>query len=188
MKPIRRLPVFLSSVVAGAALVTGAFAWSHWQGERALPDHPLAPGIAISQQLQPKTMRVVADRDYRTVIDMRPDGEAPDEPGSALMAAAAKAERLQFAYVPVPHGDIPDTVVDSLSNALVSRPGPVLLYCRSGRRAARSWSLVEASRLGGMGVDEIIAAVKASGQDASDLRARLEQRVHARRSAGAPAT
>lgn len=186
MKPIRRFPVFLSSVATGAALVAGAFAWSHWQDRRALPDHPLAPGIAISQQLQPKAMRIVADT-YTTIIDMRPDGEAPDEPGSALMAAAAKAERLQFAYVPVPHGDIPDAVVDSLSNALASRPGPVLLYCRSGRRAARSWGLVEASRPGGMGVDEILAAVKASGQDAGDLRARLEQRVRDRRPVGAPA-
>ena len=187
MKPARRFPVFLASVATGAVVVAGAFAWSHWQDRRALPDRPLAPGIAISQQLQPTAMRVAADT-YTTVIDMRPDGEAPDEPGSQMMAAAAKVQGLQFAYVPVPHGDIPDAVVDSLSNALASRPGPVLLYCRSGRRAARSWSLVEASRPGGMAVDEILAAVKASGQDASDLRARLEQRVRARRPVGAPAT
>jgi hypothetical protein len=39
-----------------------------------------------------------------------------------------------------------------------------------------------------MGVDEILAAVKASGQDAGDLRARLEQRVRGRHPVGAPAT
>jgi uncharacterized protein (TIGR01244 family) len=112
---------------------------------------------------------------------MRPDGEAAGQPGSAEMASAANTQHVQFAYVPVPHGDIPDAVVDSLANAMASRPGPVLLYCRSGRRAARSWALVESSRPAGMRVDEILAAVRASGQDAGDLRARLDKRILARR-------
>ena len=184
----RRVPVFLPSVAIGAVVVAGLFGWSHRQRQLALPDRPLAPGIGVSQQLQPQAMRVVVDRAYTTVIDMRPDGEAPDEPGSATMAAAAKAQHLQFAYVPVPHGDIPDSVADSLARALASRPGPVLLYCRSGRRAARSWSLVEASRPDGMTVEQILDAVRASGQDASDLRPRLEQRVRARQAAGRPAS
>ena len=88
----------------------------------------------------------------------------------------------------MPHGDIPDSVADSLARALASRPGPVLLYCRSGRRAARSWSLVEASRPDGMTVEQILDAVRTSGQDASDLRPRLEQRVRARQAAGRPAS
>ena len=187
MKLSRPLSVFLGSVATGAILVAATFGWWAWQRHQALPARVLAPGVAISEQLQPSAMSV-AQESFTTVIDMRPDGEAAGQPTSAEMAVAANAHRLQFAYVPVPHGDIPDAVVDSLSNALAARPGPVLLYCRSGRRAARSWSLVEASRPGGMGVDEIIAAVKSSGQDASDLRARLEQRVRGRKPAeGAPA-
>ncbi|HEY9025578.1 MAG TPA: TIGR01244 family sulfur transferase [Burkholderiaceae bacterium] len=174
--------LFLLSVAAGAIAVAGAFGVSRWRSDRAVPAHPLAPGIAISEQLQPEAMAYASDR-FVTVIDMRPDGEAAGQPSSAQMAAAAQAQHLQFAYVPVPHGDIPDAVVDKLSTALADHSGPVLLYCRSGRRAARSWSLVEASRPGGLDVDRILAAVKTSGQDASDLRASLEQRVRARRPA-----
>ena len=179
MKTPAPLLAFLVAVAVGAAGVAGAFGVTTWRHHRDLPAHALAPGIAISEQLQPDAM-AIARGQFGTVIDMRPDGEASGQPGSSEMASAAAAQRLQFAYVPVPHGDIPDAVVDKLSNALAARPGPVLLYCRSGRRAARSWSLVEASRPGGMDVDAILAAVKASGQDASDLRARLEQRVRAR--------
>ncbi len=187
MKLPQSLSVFLLSVATGAVVVASMFGWWAWQRHQSLPARVLAPGISISEQLQPRAMSV-AQEQFTTVIDMRPDGEAAGQPTSAEMAAAAKAQRLQFAYVPVPHGDIPDDVVDSLSNALASRPGPVLLYCRSGRRAARSWSLVEASRPGGMSVDEIVAAVKSSGQDASDLRARLESRVHARKPVGGAPT
>ncbi len=174
--------VFLLSVAIGAFAVAASFGVSKWRRDQSVPAHPLAPGIAVSQQLQPAAMGVASER-FVTVIDMRPDGEAAGQPSSAEMAAAAQGEHLQFAYVPVPHGDIPDAVVDKLSDALAARPGPVLLYCRSGRRAARSWALVEASRPGGMDVEQILAAVKASGQDAGDLRARLEQRLRARRPA-----
>ena len=180
MKLSHPMSVFLLSVATGAVVVAAMFGWVAWQGHHALPAHVLAPGIAISEQLLPSAMSV-AQESFTTVIDMRPDGEAAGQPTSAEMAAAAKAQRLQFAYVPVPHGDIPDAVVDSLSKALAAQTGPVLLYCRSGRRAARSWSLVEASRRGGMSVEEIITAVKTSGQDAGDLRARLQQRFLARK-------
>ena len=180
MKWSHPFAIFLLSATIGAVGVAGAFGVSKWQSRRVLPAHVLASGVAISEQLQPAAMRE-ARGDFFTVIDMRPDGEAAGQPTSTAMAAAAQAEGLQFAYVPVPHGDIPDAVVDRLSEAMASRPGPVLLFCRSGRRAARSWALVEASRPGGLGVDDILGSVKASGQDASDLRARLEQRVRTRK-------
>ena len=110
--------------------------------QRTLPAHVLASGIAISEQLQPTAMRAAHD-DFATVIDMRPDGEAAGQPSSTAMAAAARAEGLQFAYVPVPHGDIPDAVVDSLAKAMANQTSPTLLYCRSGAaapRAAGAWS------------------------------------------------
>ena len=182
MKASHPAAVFLIAVSTGAALVVGAFGVGKWRDHQALPAHVLAPGISISEQLRPQSMDVAREQ-FATVIDMRPDGEAPDEPGSDRMAAAASERQLQFAYVPVPHGDIPDAVIDQLSAAIAARPGPVLLYCRSGRRAARSWSLLEASRPGGLGVDQILAAVRGSGQDASDLRARIAQRVQARKPA-----
>jgi uncharacterized protein (TIGR01244 family) len=182
MNLARPRDVFLLSVAVGAVAVAAAFGVTKFRQDRAVPAHPLVPGIEISQQLQPDAMGI-ARRRFVTVIDMRPDGEAAGQPSSTEMAAAAQASHLQFAYVPVPHGDIPDAVVDHLADALAARPGPVLLYCRSGRRAARSWSLVEAARPGGLGVEQILEAVKASGQDASDLRARLDQRVKARKPA-----
>ncbi len=172
--------VFLASVALGAVLVAGAFGYSTWMRDRALPLHPLARDISITEQLRPEAMRQLTADGFATVIDMRPDGEAADEPRSSVMASAAQANHLHFAYVPVPHGDIPDSVVASLKTALVANPGPVLLYCRSGRRAARSWSLVEASKAGGMSTDEILAAVKSTGQTADDLHDAIARRVQAR--------
>ena len=182
----RSLLVFGAALALGAAGVLLATGVPEWRRAQAVPAHQLARGVSISEQLHPDAMPY-AHQSFETVIDMRPDGEAAGQPTSTEMAAAAHAQHLGFAYVPVPHGDIPENVVASLSTALAGHAGPVLLYCRSGRRAARAWSLVEAGRAGGLGVDEILAAVKASGQDADDLRANLEKRVRTRPSV-TPAT
>lgn len=51
------------------------------------------------------------------------------------------------------------------------------MYCRSGSRAARTWSLMEASRPGGRSADDILAAVKRSGQGADDLAGAINARI-----------
>ena len=53
---------------------------------------------------------------------------------------------------------------------------------RSGSRAARTWSLVEASRKEGMDVDSILAAVKNAGQSADDLKQNIIERIAKRKS------
>jgi uncharacterized protein (TIGR01244 family) len=78
---------------------------------------------------------------------------------------------------------MPDAVADDLAAALsATDAGPVLLYCRSGRRAARAWALAEASRRGGLTAEEIESAVRNVGQPVDDLRDRIRGRVAARQS------
>lgn len=177
-----RLPsnwaIFLGAIAAGVLAVVGAFGWIQ---HGRVPVHGLVEGLAISEQLRPSSMTWLAGHGYGTVIDMRPDGEAADEPGSAEMGAAARARHLRFSYIPVPHGDIPESAVQALEKALADDAGgSVLLYCRSGRRAARTWSLAEASRPGGLDAQQILAKVARAGQSADDLRGDIERRIRAR--------
>jgi uncharacterized protein (TIGR01244 family) len=80
----------------------------------------------------------------------------------------------------VPHGEIPEQAVTRLREALDRQQGPVLLYCRSGKRAARTWALAEASRPNGLPAEAIVAAVRGAGQEADDLRPRIDAAVAAR--------
>lgn len=117
---------------------------------------------------------------YRMLIDLRPDGEARDQPASDAVALAAAKAGVRFAYVPTPNGDIPDSVVQQLSKALEGAEGPVLLYCRSGSRAARVWALAEASRPGGADATAIADSVRRAGQKVDDLMPRIAARIAAR--------
>ena len=92
----------------------------------ALParGRPLLDGIAVRDQITVASIGSIRGEGYRTLIDLRPDGEAADQPASAVVGEAARAAGLRFAYVPTPHGDIPDAVVDGLSKALSDADKP----------------------------------------------------------------
>ena len=141
----------------------------------------LTERFAVAGQITPDQVADLKSHGYTTLIALRPDGEGPDQPSAAQMEAAARSNGMAFAYVPVKAGaPSPDSAVTSLSKAIADKPGKVLLYCRSGSRAARTWGLVEASRPGGADANTIIDAVKASGQSAEDLRDAITKRVSLR--------
>jgi uncharacterized protein (TIGR01244 family) len=145
--------------------------------------HVLVPGILVASQINSSDLSAARERGVKAVIGMRPDGEEIGQPTASILGDAARMQNLRFAYVPVPHGEMPDTVVDELTAALsASGEGPILLYCRSGRRAARAWALAEASRTGGLSPEEIESAVRRVGQPIDDLADRIRTRITARRS------
>ncbi len=140
----------------------------------------IGPGVFLTAQLWPERVTSLSAKGVKTIVDMRPDGEEPDQPTSTDMERAAKNNGLSFYYVPVPHESIPDTAVESLREILAHGGGPIVLYCRTGRRAVRLFALSEASRLEGPGCQSILDTVKAAGFSAEDLQDRITQRISQR--------
>ncbi|MDR3762664.1 MAG: sulfur transferase domain-containing protein [Acidobacteriota bacterium] len=145
--------------------------------------HTFAPGIFVTEQINEGDVSEVHQRGYATLIDLRPDFEAANQVPSATVARSAQANQLAFYYIPVAHGDIPDAAVAALGEALSNSPRPVLLYCRSGRRAARTLSLYEASLPGGPDAAAILNMARSAGQSADDLTAEINRRIAARKPA-----
>jgi uncharacterized protein (TIGR01244 family) len=186
MKPSISRITINRAMVAGVALVLAASAFAGSVVPVPAKISPLSERFAISGQVTPDQLADLKARGYDTIISLRPDGESPDQPSAAQMNDAARSNGVAFAYVPVASAAVSDAAVAALSQALAvtSGKGRVLLYCRSGSRAARTWSLLEASRSGGADANAILAAVKASGQSADDLRAAIADRVSARAATG----
>ncbi len=103
----------------------------------------VTPDFAVAPQIDPQDLAEAAARGFTLVINNRPDGEAPDQPTSAQMQAAAQAAGLDYAYIPVRGGPGP-AEVDSLLKILEGAHGPVLAFCRSGTRSIVTWSLAQA--------------------------------------------
>lgn len=138
---------------------------------------PIVEGVWIGGQISPQQVAELKAKGIRAIVDLRPDGEAPDQPTSDAVAAAARAAGLAFSYAPVSGSEVPAAAVDAVSRVSGQPDGAVLLYCRSGRRAARIWSLAEASRPGGLDATAIEAAAASAGQPVDDLAAQIAARV-----------
>jgi uncharacterized protein (TIGR01244 family) len=176
----RTRTVFVLGVLAGAAVVLAMAALNRPQSRASLDARKLTSDVWVSEQISADDFRALQSKHVRSIIDLRPDGEAPDQPDSSRVREWAAQRGIAFAYVPVPHGEIPPQSVDALSAALASAQKPALLYCRSGKRAARTWALVEASRAEGMDAAAIAAAVAAVGQNVDDLHDPIAARIAAR--------
>jgi uncharacterized protein (TIGR01244 family) len=174
------IAAFVLAIVAGAAFVLVSAAVASYKSRGALQTHSLTRDVWISEQLTADHVVEVQRQGFRSIIDLRPDGEAPDQLPSAEVERLARASGIGFAYVPVQHGDIPAETVDQLVASLRNAQRPVLLYCRTGRRAARTWALAEASRPDGLDAAAIDRAVARAGQSDDDLAAFIAARIAAR--------
>jgi uncharacterized protein (TIGR01244 family) len=169
----RRVIVFLAACGVGFVVVLGLF----WLNR--VPNFEtksVAPRIDVTSQLQLRNVRQLSGQ-YATVIDLRPDGEATDQPSSEIVEGQCKIYGIKFAYVPVQHGNIPDSSVRALERAIAANPKPILLYCRSGKRAVRTYCLAEASRPGGASLESILTEAHTAGQSADDLTSELKARI-----------
>jgi|GEM_PF-65833 len=186
--------LFAISILAGTLAIVGMAAYSRLdtaksaapadEKKMAPATHHLHGQIQVTEQITPESIAALKQQGIQNIIAMRPDGEAPNQASAATIEKNALAAGMKFTYIPIPHGDIPDASVTALQQALEKNQGPVLLYCRSGSRAARTWSLVEASRAGGMDAATIMSAVKSAGLKADDLEGLIQKRIAARGEGG----
>jgi uncharacterized protein (TIGR01244 family) len=173
---------FLIAVLAGATAVMGWAAYVHYAypAPGRVAAKQLTGDVWVSEQITPLQVLGLQAERFATIVDLRPDGEQTGQPSSLEMADAAARAGLAFSYDPVPHGVIPKEAVSKLQASLATQPKPILLYCRSGRRAARTWALAEASRPGGLDARSIEQLVQTAGQSVDDLEHDIQARIAAR--------
>lgn len=183
MKTIKNIWLFLISILFGIGAILCFAAYAHYKNLPFENISKLTQDIFVHKQISQKELSQVKKQGFATIIDLRPDGEAKDQPSSKLMEDSSKENNLKFYYIPIAHGEISEKSVEQLTLALNDAPKPVLMYCRSGSRAARTWSLVEASKENGMDADSILSIVKEAGHSSENLSQRITQLISQRKSA-----
>jgi uncharacterized protein (TIGR01244 family) len=164
-----------TAIIFIAALVGACQVASDPNAPRRLTDD-----VSVSGQLKPADVKALKEKGFRTIVNMRPDGEAPDQTTYAQMQTAVIGAGLAYSYVPVKQGPISKISVEALGSSLSRLPEPVLLYSQAADRPARTWALAEASRKGGLDAAAIEQAVKSAGQSADDLASQIDARIAAR--------
>jgi uncharacterized protein (TIGR01244 family) len=129
--------------------------------------------VSVAPQIRLDELSSLKAMGFSTIVNNRPDGEAPDQPTSAAMQAGAVAAGLDYHYIPLGRDGVSPEMVDETRSVLEGSTGPVLCYCRSGTRSTTLWAL---SQAGAMPADEIVAAASHAGYDMSHLLGHLSQR------------
>ncbi|QUD87110.1 TIGR01244 family sulfur transferase [Phenylobacterium montanum] len=123
--------------------------------------------FTVAPQIAPGDLAEAAAMGFTLVINNRPDGEAPGQPTSAEMAAAAEAAGLAYVHIPVIGGPGP-AQVQAVAEAVAGAEGPVLAFCRSGTRSIVTWSIGQAVS-GARPRDELIKLGASAGYDLSGV-------------------
>jgi sulfide:quinone oxidoreductase len=105
----------------------------------------LTETYTVAPQILASDVPVIAAEGYRSIMCNRPDGEQPDQPAYAEIAAAAQAAGLVVRHVPVVSGQITPADVEAFRRAIAELPAPVFAYCRSGARCTNLWTMVGAT-------------------------------------------
>ena len=129
--------------------------------------------VSVAPQIRPEDFASLKAMGFSSVVNNRPDGEAPDQPTTATMQAAAAAAGLDYHYIPLGRDGVSPEMVEQTRSVLEGSAGPVLCYCRSGTRSTTLWAL---SQAGSMPADEIVEAAAHAGYDMSHLLGYLSQK------------
>lgn len=129
--------------------------------------------FAVAGQLEPGDVARAAAEGFRTIVINRPDGEDPGQPKAAEIKAEAQAAGLDFLAIPFSGWPPAPAVVAETAAMLDEAKGPVLAYCRTGKRSITAWAMAEALA-GSRRPDEIIALAAKAGYDLSGARGALE--------------
>lgn len=135
----------------------------------------LESAIYVASQLVEADFAEVAARGFRSVVNNRPDREAPDQLLNERAEATAIGLGMQFRFLPVDNLSVTDDApVDAFAQLMDDLPRPTLFYCRSGTRCTILWAQVAVLRLGMAATLEIASK---AGYDLEVLRDRLAERI-----------
>lgn len=132
----------------------------------------VASDFFVAPQLGPEDFAAARAAGIRTIINNRPDGEAPGQLTDAQARELAQAQGLDYVFVPAVSGGFTAAQVTAFADAIKSHAGPYLAYCRSGTRSCHMWAFATA---GDRPIETTVEAAAAAGYDLAPARPILAQ-------------
>ena len=119
--------------------------------------------LSVSPQISAADIAQAKAQGFTTIINNRPDDEAPDQPSSAEIEAAAFAAGLAYVHIPVRGMPPGPEQAEETRRAIDASEGPVLAFCRTGTRSINCWGIGE--RMAGRDRDELVRLGEDAGYD-----------------------
>jgi uncharacterized protein (TIGR01244 family) len=128
----------------------------------------VTPKLAVAPQPKLSDFQILKRQGFTTIVNNRPDGEDPNQLGSAAEAEAARAAGLGYFHIPVTSAGMTEDDARLLKETIEQAPGPVVAHCRSGARSFYLWVLL--GDLDSLSDEELVAKATELGVDANAAR------------------
>ena len=130
----------------------------------------LYKSLSVSKQIKLADLKDIAASGVKTIINNRPDGEAPRQPRSETLSKRAQELGLTYHYIPVIPGGMTDENVADFATVVKNNQGPTLAFCRTGTRSTTLWAK---SQKGILPAEEIISEASKAGYNLSKMKSAL---------------
>ncbi len=130
------------------------------------------PGdVFVTGQLSAVQMQMLAEQGVQSFINNRPDMEAPMQPTSEHLEAAAQKLQVDYHHIPMAGGLTPG-LIDASVTAFHNFPRPIVAFCASGMRSAALWGFAHVKE---MGVEAVMDAIAEAGYNLEQIRGPITQ-------------
>ncbi len=134
--------------------------------------------LTVADQPMIAEFQSLSAQGFKTIINARPDGEEPAQPGNAQERTAAQAAGMDYGFIPVTGPTITEADIRTFQKKMAEAEGPVFAHCKGGTRALTLHVLGEALD-GRIERDAIEAFGNAHGFDLSGAIRWLDRRAAA---------
>ena len=166
MKTITFIIILSSILLTGTAYATNQTPFGNQVS--AVKNYNRATSqIATSGVIGENGAETLAEKGFKTIIDLRTQGEGTDDEKLAVETAA-----MHYINIPVTGEGINEKQLAAFAEAIENAEMPALVHCASGNRAGAMWAAYRISK----GVSPEIAI---EGGRAAGMQPEMEQKISA---------
>ena len=103
----------------------------------------VAPQVFASGPLFVTDLSLLAKQKVRGILNLRPDGEAKDQPSSDDLAKAAEEYGIVYVHFPIDAADLTSESAAALMQVSEGLERPVLVCGRAGSHSIKVWETAE---------------------------------------------
>lgn len=131
----------------------------------------LTEQVSVTPQISSGEIQAIKDAGFKSIINNRPNFEAPDQPVATELAQQIKEAGLEAAWIPMVPGQFLQSSVIEMVEALDKLPKPILAFCASGTRSTILWCCANVIELG---TDKVLKTASGAGYDLEQIRPLLD--------------
>ncbi len=141
-----------------------------------MPPVKITDQLSVAAQPDVASFAALKAEGYASVVNARPDGEEPGQPGNEAENRAARAAGLGYDFVPVTGPTITEADIRAFQQVVAKAKGPVFAHCKGGTRALTLHALGQVLD-GRMKREDVVEFGRAHGFDLAGAAAWLERQT-----------